>query len=205
MTWVNSRRSRRMPPDPQVLGKIGRLTPVFTALEMGKSGVRESKAACLCDCGSIFKADVAGLKAGRIKSCGCAQIEHIRALGRSRITHGASIRSGTARLGLRMREYRVWMAMLGRCRNKNSPDWKNYGGRGIEVCQRWRDFELFLADMGVRPEGTSLDRRDVNGNYEAANCRWATPAVQARNRRPSKRGWPKHLKCSEPYEIAYGL
>ena len=82
--------------------------------------------------------------------------------------------------------YRSWLSMRSRCRNPNNESFQYYGGRGIAIAPRWDSFEAFLADMGERPEGASLDRIDVNGNYEPGNCRWATMATQARNTRQSK-------------------
>lgn len=80
-------------------------------------------------------------------------------------------------------EYRTWTAMKSRCHSPTNDTYATYGGRGIAVCQRWRDsFEAFLADMGPRPIGASLDRIDGTGNYEPGNCRWATQVVQQNNR-----------------------
>lgn len=78
--------------------------------------------------------------------------------------------------------YRTWSSMRQRCFNKNNDRYNQYGGRGITVCKDWEVFDVFLADMGQRPEGTSIDRIDVDGDYNKENCRWATPKEQMRNR-----------------------
>ena len=79
--------------------------------------------------------------------------------------------------------------MRNRCTNPNNTNYKNYGGRGIKVCERWDDFTVFIADMGERPEGKTLDRIDNDGNYEPSNVRWATRSEQQKNKRKPSRGW----------------
>lgn len=124
---------------------------------------------CLCDCGKVSVTNGADLRSGHVTSCGCWRAERNRT---SSLSHGLHD-TGT---------YRSWGAMHTRCRNENAKSWGDYGGRGISVCERWTSFENFLADMGERPEGMTLDRfPNVNGNYEPGNCRWATKVQQARN------------------------
>ncbi len=82
--------------------------------------------------------------------------------------------------------YRAWCHMKGRCLNKTDAAYSSYGGRGIRVCERWMEYKNFLADMGVRPEGLSLDRVDNDRDYELANCRWITHKEQQRNKRNSR-------------------
>lgn len=95
---------------------------------------------------------------------------------------------GHARVDKNTPTYRSWINMKNRCCCPNSTNYRHYGGRGISVCDRWRDsYENFLADMGERPEGKSIDRIDVAGNYEPSNCRWATQSEQLRNRRPRQK------------------
>lgn len=82
--------------------------------------------------------------------------------------------------------YQTWKSMKKRCESPRHDSYAHYGARGITVCERWKTFSNFLADMGVRPDGMTLDRIDVNGNYEPSNCRWATPEQQGANQRPHK-------------------
>lgn len=103
--------------------------------------------------------------------------------------------------------YNSWRAMLARCSNPKHGAWPIYGGAGITVCERWKKFALFLEDMGPRPEGTTIDRKEVTGNYEPGNCVWKTPTEQAENRttthwikyhgkRHSVRAWARLCGCS---------
>lgn len=94
-----------------------------------------------------------------------------------------NVRHGHAMTGNHSMTYNSWQSMLGRCQNENNKNFPRYGGRGISVCERWQQFENFFADMGERPIGKTLDRTDVNGNYEPSNCKWSTPSEQSANTR----------------------
>ncbi len=137
---------------------------------------------CKCDCGKVISVQAYNLRSGQTKSCGCY---HKERTSETSTTHGMSrFPDGTIRP-----EFNAWVGMKTRCYNKNNRAYDRYGGRGIEVCDRWRNsFENFFEDMGPRPSPKhSIDRIDVNGDYEPSNCRWATDTIQARNQRTSKR------------------
>lgn len=126
---------------------------------------------CKCICGTITEVRTSGLK--NSTSCGCLN-------PRSSYDGKRHNQSGVNMT----RTYMSWICMRNRCRNKNSPDYPRYGGRGIVVCKRWQNSYLdFLSDMGERPEGKTLDRINVNGNYEPKNCKWSTCKEQYHNRR----------------------
>lgn len=129
-----------------------------------------------CECGTVKTILLFELTSGKIKSCGCYKK---KSLGN---TLGAK---GNTERGLRT--YRSWIAMRRRCLNISSHNYPSYGGRGIKVCDRWLDreygYKYFKEDMGERPENTTLDRIDVNGNYEISNCRWSDPQTQVVNQR----------------------
>lgn len=103
----------------------------------------------------------------------------------------STLRHGKSRRGAWSPEYYSWASMIQRCTNPRRNNWHLYGGRGITVCDRWRTFDSFLADMGARPDGFSLGRIDPNGDYEPENCEWQSAAKQARTRRNNKLNEPR--------------
>lgn len=146
----------------------------FVEMAFAHSG----KVFCVCECGTRRQVVRSFLLRGLTTSCGCYLRENQVAL---RSSHGATANWS------RTPTYRSWDAMTQRCTNPNNIGFADYGGRGIRVCERWRKFENFLADMGERPPGKTLDRfPDVDGNYEPNNCRWATAQEQQVAKRPRK-------------------
>jgi hypothetical protein len=144
---------------------FGRLSVVSFA---GINRSRKRTFTCLCECGNVVKVTSSRVYSGRVISCGCYQKEQA-----SKANH----KHGQTRTAI----YERWKAMWQRCVNPNNKRWKHYGGRGISVCDRWKKFENFLADMGQPPKGLSIDRINNDGNYEPANCRWATAKQQRIN------------------------
>jgi hypothetical protein len=147
---------------------FGRLTVVRQAFSSGRT-----RWTCRCTCGTCKDILSTSLLNGSSQSCGCFRRELVTATNRS---HG---QTGSL-------TYVSWSSMWTRCTNKNRQVWKYYGGRGIEVCKRWKSFEAFLEDMGTRPSGLTLERRDTDGHYSKKNCYWATRKQQALSRRNSR-------------------
>ena len=131
---------------------------------------------CKCECGKTKIINMEGLrredKSKRTKDCGC---------GRGRIKHGRSSRNSENHA-----TYSSWQHLKDRCLNKNNTEYNYYGGKGIEVCEKWLNFTGFLEDMGDRPRGKTIDRIDINGNYNKENCKWSTFTDQMNNTRRSR-------------------
>ena len=156
----------------ELVGKIyGFLTVVGIAEPfIASTGYPVKAMLCRCQCGIEKRVRCSHLTDGRVSSCGsCAK--------KARIKHGNARRNTVF-----PRTYRIWRAMVRRCTDEGFKGWPKHGGRGITVCERWRDFNNFLADMRECPDGMSIDRIDNNGHYEPGNCRWATSTQQSRNK-----------------------
>lgn len=170
--------------------KFGKLT----AIEVSVTG-RRRKWRCLCDCGreAIVSAD--NLRCGNSTACGKCRGPNQNAKKHGHRPQGP--RGGT---------YSSWVSMKTRCSNPNSDRFAEYGARGITYDPRWESFETFLADMGERPKGTTLDRIDGTKGYSRGNCRWATPTEQTRNRRIARTfEYRGERRTVEEWAALYGL
>lgn len=131
--------------------------------------VGESKWLCRCECGGTATCITSNLLKGNSTSCGCKRRE-------AHFKHGMSATP----------QWHAWQSMRQRCENPNDPAYKNYGGRGIKVCDRWGSYANFIADMGLRPPGYELDRRDNDGDYTPDNCQWVSKKANRNNKRNNR-------------------
>lgn len=169
-----------MPARTSLIGiELGRLKIVADAEDrITKSGRSIRMSVCDCQCGRRVVIASQKIIHGYTKSCGC--------LRREVLSEGTNVRHGHQRDNRKSPTLACWSTMKQRCLNPKCKKWPIYGGRGIKICPRWMVFSNFLDDMGERPDGLTLDRKDTNGNYEPSNCRWATPKQQSHNMRKNR-------------------
>jgi hypothetical protein len=149
---------------------IGRKFGSWTVISLFPGEFHNTRYYCKCSCGT--EKDVCGVSLRRGLSLRCAKCKH-----RNKIKHGMA----------HTKIYASWCAMIKRCNNPNATQYKDYGGRGIKVCDRWLKFDNFYEDMGDRPKGFQIDRIDNDLGYSKENCQWVTPKENSNNRRKRKK------------------
>lgn len=162
-----------MPPAIDLTGhRFGRLVAIRRLTKEECYSAKDYKWECRCDCGNVTNVLVGNLRNGNSTSCGCGRLEALRI---ATVVHGLRYSD----------EYRIWLGMKNRCLNPKARKYDDYGGRGITICDEWKDdFIAFYRDMGIRPtKNHSVDRRDNDKGYSKDNCYWATRSEQGNNRR----------------------
>lgn len=182
--------------------KFERLTAIERDYAPQNTNRKRTKWICKCECGNIVSVVSTDLLSGHTKSCGCYHKDQAR-----NFLSGIKKKSQNYHLS-KTKTYRIWKAMMQRCSKENCWAFKYYGGRGIKVCNRWHDYKNFLHDMGSAPDNGSIDRINVDGNYEPDNCRWITMKQQNNNRRSciyvEYDGHRLSLKAfAEKYDLSY--
>lgn len=190
--------------------RFGRLLVLERGPNKGSGTATKAQWICVCECGNTTTVPGYSLKSGNTRSCGCLKLE-------ASIENGRRLNKRHGKTGSRV--HSIWASMLQRCHDPKHKSYSYYGGRGITVCDEWMVFDNFYADMGDPPEGHSLDRKNNDEGYCKENCRWATPAQQANNRRDNfkikafgheltVRGWSKTTglgKATIIYRLAQGM
>lgn len=158
-----------------LIGK--RFERLIVIKQVGEDNSKNYKWLCLCNCGKEKIILGYDLENGHTKSCGCLQKENASIY---------NIKHGHNKVGKRSKTYQSWVNMIARCTNSSHKQWKDYGGRGIKVCERWLKFENFLEDMGEAPRGLTIERIKNKKGYFKENCKWATRKEQMRNTRSNR-------------------
>lgn len=161
---------------PVALHLIGRTFHRLKVIALAPKKGTDRAWLCQCECGNTTTVITEHLMRGGVRSCGCFKLDRVRNL---------KYKHGHARVGAWSKEFTAWCSAKERCYNPNAAKYPSYGGRGIIMADEWRnDFAAFYAHIGPAPEPRlTLDRIDVNGNYEPGNVRWATPSQQRLNQR----------------------